>query len=606
MRSPNKHAGFSLICLFSLVSLFGQLGAAETYQIKSVVFMGNFSFSSQALVEQMALAPQKGLKRLFKKTPSVFFDREVLRADMNQLTRFYQQEGYLNVHIALAKEKTNPKRRTISLTIDVQEGLPVKISLVKYTYSSNQDSTAPWDVSGLRLHAGQRFRDEALKQDIDRLILYLTNSGFPYAKTGYHLEVDQAANSVAVTFQIDPGPASTFGAVVIEGRGQSTERTIRRQLAFQPGDVFQKKALDKSQRQLYNLNIYEIATVTALLPKPPQPEIPVQVTVKEAPRFTTKLGVGFGKEERFRTFVNFQWLQFFGGARRFNIQFKHSYIEPYHVDVRLMQPAFFSPGVTLGINPFVRRQVEPGYRLSRNGANLFVQKIIGSVLIAGITYTFEQVDIDLNSIADQSFDKELKGLYNKSSVLLGFSLNTTDNPFAPTTGFRHSLTAKYSGIGPSDYHYTKWMIDLRYFRKLPGFIAATRFSLGKLSSLDASGVIPVEDLFFSGGANSVRGWGRQEIGPHDALGKPAGGNSLVEASVEGRFPIWASLQGALFGDAGNVWPDQPIFSFDQIRYSVGVGLRFQTPIGPLRFDIARPVFDVENGYYWHLTVGEAF
>jgi outer membrane protein insertion porin family len=578
----------------------------EAYQVKSIVLNGNFHFSSRTLLQQMTLAPKKGLKYLLKKAPLIYFDEKLLQADLNHMTRFYQQEGYLNVHIALADEKTNPKRRTVSLSIDIQEGLPVLVSQVLYTFSSNQDSAAPPSVSSLKLKAGHRFRDEALKLDIERLNLYFMDNGFPYAKIDYHLDVNKEENSVAVTYEIDPGPASTFGPVAIEGRGLSSERTIRRQFSFQPGDVFQKKALDKTQRQLYNLSIFEIATATARLPKPPQPAVPVQVMVKEAPRFTTKFGVGYGKEEQFRTFVNFQWLQFFGGARRFNIQVKHSYLEPYYMDSRLMQPAFFSPGATLGVNPFIRRQVEPGFRLSRNGANLFVQKTIGSVLIAGITYTFEQVDIELNSIAAPTLSKELKGLYNKSSLLLGLSVNTTDNPFAPTGGFRNSMTVKYSGIGPSDYHYTKWLIDLRYYRSLLGFVAATRVSMGKLSSLDPSGVIPVEDLFFAGGANSVRGWGRQELGPKDSEDKPIGGNSIVEASLEGRIPIWDSLQGALFSDAGNVWLDQPILSFDQIRYSVGVGLRFQTPIGPIRFDVARPVFDVQHGYYWHLTVGEAF
>ena len=112
--------------------------------------------------------------------------------------------------------------------------------------------------------------------------------------------------------------------------------------------------------------------------------------------------------------------------------------------------------------------------------------------------------------------------------------------------------------------------------------------------------------FYSGGSNSVRGWMRQELGPTDEQGIPTGGSTLFEGSVEWRQRFIGSFGGVAFLDFGNVWQEEYAFKPSEIRYAAGVGMRYRTPIGPMRFDIARPVFDEENTWQWHLSVGHAF
>ena len=135
---------------------------------------------------------------------------------------------------------------------------------------------------------------------------------------------------------------------------------------------------------------------------------------------------------------------------------------------------------------------------------------------------------------------------------------------------------------------------------------ATRLKIGDISSMDAGGFIPVEDRFYSGGSNSVRGWARSELGPKDSNGKPVGGNSVLEGSLELRIPLLGSFDSAVFWDFGNVWEEEFGDVLNELNHALGFGLRFKTPIGPVRFDLAAPVFNEEKHIRWHLTIGEAF
>ena len=129
---------------------------------------------------------------------------------------------------------------------------------------------------------------------------------------------------------------------------------------------------------------------------------------------------------------------------------------------------------------------------------------------------------------------------------------------------------------------------------------------GVIEPQDEDNFVPIEERFFAGGAASVRGWSRSELGPLNSDSKPLGGNSLLEGSLEFRYPIWGLMSGALFGDFGNIWQDSFEHKFNDLRYAAGFGLRFKTPIGPLRLDVARPVFDDDSAMQFYLSVGHAF
>jgi outer membrane protein insertion porin family len=610
---PQAVNRFYLIGLFIFLS--NSIFAQENFEIRKINFSGNQTFSAGELLERMALYGTSSFKKkFFSKDPSLF-SVEILDSDIERLIRFYQREGFLKAAI----QKTNPdidrEKKTIIINIKIIEGEPICVRNVQTNISSKTSvekdkiqSILKSVLPSLQLDKGKRFRDKLIQSDLVFLSKKFSDTGYPYVQLNYDLNVDQADNKVDLTWNIKSGPECVLGDVEITGNKYVNLTPIRKQLAFKPDDLYQKYLLDKSQQQIYGLGTFHVVTVTALLNENKNKRIPVKIQVREAPRFSTKFGFGYGKEDKFRTFSEFQQLSFLGGARRANLYLKHSGLEPYHVNLKVTQPAFLTPKTTASINPFIRKQKEPGYKVSRMGGSISVLHPIVRHLTSSATYTFERVDLDTNSIALQSIsNNENIDLYNKSSITLGLTRDSSNPMFTPTNGMFSAVTFKISGLGlKSDFHYTKFILDLRRYDQIGKTVFAYRLKFGGIKSRDQIAFIPIEDRFFSGGSMSVRGWTRARLGPISEKNIPIGGSSLIESSVELRYPIMGALSGVFFSDFGNVWLDSYHYDFNDLRYSAGFGFRFATPIGPIRFDMARPVADDENNWQFHISIGQAF
>jgi outer membrane translocation and assembly module TamA len=137
-------------------------------------------------------------------------------------------------------------------------------------------------------------------------------------------------------------------------------------------------------------------------------------------------------------------------------------------------------------------------------------------------------------------------------------------------------------------------------------VLALRLEGGFMKPLRSGELTPIAERFYAGGSNSVRGWARYDLGPKSEDNHPLGGNSMIQTSVELRYPIWNILSGVVFCDAGNVWTGTYDHNLSQLEYAGGMGLRIKTPLGPVRFDIAKPISQSNKKIQFYLNIGEAF
>jgi outer membrane protein insertion porin family len=352
-----------------------------------------------------------------------------------------------------------------------------------------------------------------------------------------------------------------------------------------------------------------VVLVTAFLDNKKNPVLPINISVKKAPTITTRFGIGYGTEAKFRVFADITKISFLGGARRLQLILSHSAIEPYNVDLRFIQPSFLTRALVLVLNPFMRKQDEPGFKVERRGAKSTFLYSFRNRMTSSITYTYEDVvrdtiDYDLNL---SIFDERYTGLYDKSMINIGLNWDTSFPMFTPEKGFLSSINFQYNGvITPVEFPFQKTLFDLRTYQKVSFTILALRLKMGDILPIRDNDFIPVEERFYSGGSYSVRGWARQRLGPSDPFGNPTGGRSLLEFSTEFRFPLYDIVSGVAFMDCGNVWLESYTWRLNEIRYSLGIGIRVKTPIGPVRLDVARPVFDEETTTQVHFSVGHAF
>jgi len=587
----------------------------DGFEVHNLELTGNTRLSDDQLQSRMTTRGTGLLRRRLLGKDAYTYSADILQSDLRRIERLYQREGFLDVRAKLDNLKINDKNRSVDIVIQITEGEPVLVCGVGFdvvgpvgagTGSPVIDTLS--FINRLKSQPEQRFRDSLILQDQAVIVRALEDLGHPYVRVEPNLTVDREAHRVEILWQITPGPVCVFGDITVTGLRHAEENLIRKPLTFRPGDTYNRTALEKSQRRIYGLAIFHSVTVRAKLSGEEDTTVPVQVRVNEAPRLSSRLGVGYGREEKFRVYSDSYLLGFLGGARRLNLYLKHSDLEPYHVDLKFRQPAFITSYTTLEISPFLLRQREPAFDQVRYGGQVSLLHQLKSYLHGSSTYLFERVDLDTSSLGDFVFDTTGQtGLYNKSSVVLGLTFDNSTPMFSPDRGVYAASAFTISGVGlGADYHYTRSLIDIRRYQTVFGMVLAGRIKAGGIRSGDSPEFIPVEDRFYAGGSASVRGWSRAELGPRADDDTPIGGNSLLESSVELRYPILGILSGVVFCDFGNVWAGSYSYKLDDLRYSAGAGLRVRTPIGPIRFDVARPVSDIETTTQFHISVGEAF
>ncbi|WP_372947882.1 outer membrane protein assembly factor [Mariniphaga sp.] len=611
-----RHKKLVAITIFLLSCILSPrlLQAQENFEVRQVDFKGNKTLKKDFLLEKMALKEVSWIEKKFTKKEPFLYSQELMDLDLERLKRIYQTEGFLNVQTALQPLLVNEKKQMVKIIIEITEGEPVvadSLSLIIANSSENLDADSLFrKISGkLELKEGKRFRDEALKQDTRFIEDAFRNLGYAYSVADYSLHFKPEKLTTGIRYTVQPGPVSYLGETQISGNKNVSEEFIRKQLKYKEGDLYDKSLLDRTRQNLYSLQLFRVVSV--LPEREPQIQkspIPVNIYIEEAPRITTRFGVGYGTEDKFRTFLDLNYRGFLGGARRINLYLKHSALEPYSARLRWIQPRFLGFNSTISVNPFLIRNKEPGYNTRTFGVNIPLTYQFSPSTTGKITYYLENVQQRIEAGDSEFLNMESsKFLYNKSGILLSGVFNNSAPTFSPVNGFNLSINYKINGhIFGSNFNYSRLWGDVRTYQDIGDFVLAFRFMAGGISSADSSKFIPVEDRFYSGGSNSIRGWNRSELGPKRESGTPQGGKSIFESNFEIRYPLVWRLSLVAFFEAGNVWEKSWSYDFNNLAYAAGSGLRLETPIGPVRFDVGVPLWNEKRSPQFFISVGQAF
>jgi len=609
---PSGRLLFTALALLALCAtpLRGQSAQGEGLPLSALHFTGNHHFSEGELHDQLFLTARTGLARLafWRKAP--VYRESMMQRDLRGLMRFYQREGFIQVQITprvelLAGEKSR-------LTYAIAEGPRVSIAEVAVQLADSSTAVLDlWKKARFRLAARSKtgYRDEAVQADLQNLTALFANQGYAYTEVRVLPRLEEEERSVRLLYTIDPGPPCHFGPVSIHGDTIVQPHTIERQLALRPGKPYSQKNLEKSQRQIYQLGIFQYVTVKAALDSLQSPVLPVSIQIKAAKAWTVKTGLGYGFEDRVRLFTDIRKLNFLHGARRLNLLIKHSHLEPYALDLKLTQSGFPAPQTSVVFNPFLLRQAEPGYTVDRAGINIAHQQRFATYTDGSLRYTLEQDYLKVSSLTrNQALDSSRLALYHKSYFALTLARDNSLPLFYPQRGLYTTATITWAGVGfRSDLHFLKLQGEVRHYTRLGRTVVlASRLKAGSLRALGADRFTPIEERFYAGGSNSVRGWGYSELGPKNSAGHPIGGNSLLELGAEVRRDLGGLFSSVLFIDSGNVWSRLHGHRMDQLRTAAGFGLRYRTPIGPIRFDLGWPVGLGRRQVQLHLSVGQAY
>ena len=615
----NTHVFQTYLILLILTSAFVLIDAfpvksQENYEVRQIRFKGNKTLDEDFLLEKLAIKEVSWVEKVVTKREPFLYNQELVELDLERLVRIYQSEGFLQATVSLLPPKIDDDKGTMKLIIQVEEGQPMIVDSVSINFTNgignvDTDSLQKRIFRKLELKKEERFRDEALETDIQIIEDALKSLGYAYVTTSYDLDLDFKNFTTGIYYSILPGPKSYFGETTISGNENVSDEFIRKQLSYADGEVYDMSKLNETRQDLYRLQLFRVASV---LPQKnvntQKSPIPIEIYIEEAPRISTRFGAGYGTEEKFRTFIDLNYRGFLGGARRVNFYAKHSAIEPYNINLRWIQPQFIGLDGSIALNPFLRAKDEPGYETRSYGLNVPFNYIFNPRLNSKLTYYFE----DVEQTVEQG-DQELPGFedekfpYSKSGILLGTVFDNSRPAFSPEKGFNAALGLKLNGyLFGGTFSYTRVWGDFRAYHDIGEFVLAFRIMAGGIASADSSGFIPVEDRFYSGGSNSIRGWSRQQLGPKRESGTPLGGKSILETNFEVRYHLFWRLSVVGFIEAGNVWKSSYEYHLGDLAYAAGPGVRLETPIGPVRLDVGFPLWNEKTSPQFFISVGQAF
>lgn len=607
--------------LFLLASVFTDAAAQENYEVRKITFRGNKTLGNSELLDHMVLQPSNFYKRVIQRKDASIYSSDFMESDIERLISYYQSQGFLHADVWLDSLHTDSKKHTVNIYVGVKENDPVKVNQVSFNITDslpgiNQRRGRRQLDRRMELKQGQRFTDQMVYNDVAKINNAFTNRGYVYVETDFDLDLKLPQDSVDIAYEVRPGLVGQFGSTTVTGNRYVKEKYIRKTLRYDEGERYSSGLLDDTRKNLYNLQLFRVVSIVPQINRQTQLNpIPVKIEIEEMPRWMSRFGLGWGTEDKFRTFADVTYRGLFNGTSRLNLYAKHSALTPYYISLTWTEPQFFVNKLSVSVNPYIRREREPGYDVQRLGVNLPVGYTFNDHMSASLSYYFERVkqfDVEGDPHVPNPEDKNF--LYNKSGLSGTFTFNNAQPVFSPVRGAMVSVGGKVNGyIFGSDYNYTRFWVDARKYQRIGSFVLSLRAMGGGINSSDESGFIPVEDRFYSGGSNSNRGWARSMLGPgynnenKNGEWTPSGGKSILEMNVELRHKLFWEVELAAFLDFGNVWSQSYHYRFNELSYATGGGLRVNTPIGPIRFDVGVPLGNVQpRKVQFFLSVGQAF
>jgi outer membrane protein insertion porin family len=603
-----------------------------------------------------------------------YLDHQELQRDVLRIRVFYWKRGYREAEVDTVVVPRGKDK--VGVTFTITEGPPTLVSNIVV----NQPTPTLLSQREInkRMLLGNNGPLNLIRLDSTRVFLQarLFDKGYADAEVDTAVAIDSAAHTAAVTFTLNPKYKTTVEDIIIHGNDDVTERTIRKSLTFNVGDIFVRSEMLRSQRALYESNLFRRA---AIEPRPPidiaTPDSAkvIVVTVQEAPPREARLSAGFNTVDFAQVGGRFTDYNFFGGARTLDVQAAvgnllasslngrgifHStsgppsrdlaryFVPTYNGSIDLRQPWFGSPRNELALSLFTHRRSAPGIYIDRGyGTSFTFTREVADRAPASLNYRFEISKVDAGDVyfcinygvCDLPTLNALRGNQKLSPFTITSSIDRTNDPFSPNTGFRANGSLEHaSTFTASDFRYNRATVDGAAFYKLRkrGAIGA-HMRIGWVNALGSTaqavgvtlgsddGILHPRKRFYAGGSHSVRGYGENQLGPrvltvpigvlqsHDSLNvactsgtdvtscdpnagllnrdfepRPLGGNFVIEGSVEARFPVWQQLFGAVFVDAGQVrQKTSPDLPRSKAAITPGFGFRYRSPVGPIRADI---------------------
>ena len=522
--------------------------------------------------------------------------REELRRDLDRIRAYYLDNGFLDIAVEDPEIQLDTSRKKLRIVIRVEEGPQYRISQLSIKGNTLLSEA---DIRRLiKSRPGGIFSREALQGDVVAITDQYAERGYLFADVAPVTDIQRAETTVTVALEVTEGRQAFIRRIEITGNVRSRDKVIRRDLRLVEGDVFSSTRLQRSRRNLEDLGYFEEVKLDTKRAAA-EDQVDVTVDVKEKPTGAFTIGGGFSSVDGPIAVASISQNNLFGLGKRASLagqigknanRFEGVYTDPHFQDTDYFMEI-------RGFDLLTRFKDTQGFDQSTAGGSLAVGHHLFEEVSGSITYSFSRVqikDVDANApFIIQRQAAESGGISLTSALIFTLTRSTLDSFTEPTRGFYGRAAFEYAGgfLG-ADSNFTKYSLEVsQYWPLWWKFVGHVRGSLAYGESFGDTPNLPVQERFFLGGIDSIRGFRNFTISPKDPVSGDGltGGNKAGFLNAEILFPLYEPMRmrGLVFFDIGNAYDERDSLTAlfrRRIKRSAGVGLRFTSPIGSIRLD----------------------
>jgi outer membrane protein insertion porin family len=561
-----------------------RVSEGKKLKIERIVVTGNQFHARKAILKAMDTS-EKGFFSFV--TDSGVFKKDVLENDVRKLEALYQNSGFLDSKIF--EPVVGRGKKGLIVTIRIIEGRQYRVGEVQFA----GESGIPEDTlrKTVKLSRGDLFNRETLLSDLLALTTLVNDEGYAQALVSPGVEKRKEYPVADVTYRFERGTKYRFGKVEISGNTKTLDRVVRHNLDVSDGRIYTATGLKTSKENLTRSSYFKdvkISTAPSTVPG----EMDAKVDVQEGPTGTLSGGLGYSSLDKIFGVVQLGENNLFGRGWKasLNSQFG-ARRTTYSIDFR--DPHFLDSDFSLLLSAYKTRVLFTDFERKATGGRAGLGYNFTRFINASVSLRVDATRIlPVREVSSQVLLDEFdKGLQHTRSLMFSLNRNTTDKFIDPSRGSVQSGSVEYAG-GPlgGDSQFVKYFLNAKAFYPVT---ASTVFSWnalwGHVVPTVGGGEIPIFERFFLGGPYSIRGFRSRELSPKDPnTGEAIGGNKELIGNLEYVFPLVSEIafKGVVFFDVGNTWA-QGKWPWDgeQLRYASGVGVRWYSPMGPLRFEM---------------------
>lgn len=533
--------------------------------------------------------------------------RRRAREDEDRINRVLRSEAYYNGHISSSIRQENGGGYKVVFNVDLGERTMIERFDIAYTDNPEDADKLPKDGAFFGLKPNRAAKAQRIIDLTNQAITWLNNHGHPDAALeNRKVIVDLAAHTASATLYIKAGAPMRFGPLAISNEGRTRDDYVRSFVTFKEGETYDRSQVDKSLTALRKTGLFEKVALESDEVIGGD-ELPQDLTLAESDARTVRLGAHYSTSKGPGAQASWEHRNLFGRGEKLTLGVDFSQVEQ-STTADFRKPRFLRQDQTLTAGFEIAHERSDAYNENRIKAGAGLVRPLTDRVTASLGVTFELA---------RTTDSRGNNRYQLIGIPASLTYDGSDNLLDPTKGIRAALNATpYFGRANEQVSaFTKLeavgSTYLSFGERPDGSPWVTLAARGRAGSLIASETddVPGSTRFYAGGGGSVRGYGYQMLGPLDSDNDPVGGRAVLEANFETRVRVTDTFGAVAFLDGGNAYSGLTPSFGKPLKWGTGLGIRYYTPIGPVRFDFAVPLdrrAGIDDRFQIYVSLGQAF